>query len=280
MRKSLTKKKSIRKTRSLTKKSARKTRSLTKKKSARKTRSLKKKSARKTRSLTKKKSVRKTRSIKKRKRYAILFTMYIGDTKDRRDIYENRISRWLEESKDIDLYTVDSSNNYLFFDKKTNTATSKHFYDQRLHQFAFKQKKGFQSGNPSVPERNSIMEALEYFHKDFKKYDIVFKITGKYFIPQFDEKIRFNSIPKGTNIVLQNRRDTNGQNSEVIGIAPSIFEKIISQIDDEITFEEVLAGLRKNKQLYKIHRLPKLKLDAFTKRSDGSTLRYLFSSIV
>lgn len=225
-----------------------------------------------------KKSVRSARALKKRKRYAILFTMYIGDTKDRRDVYENRIARWLEESRDIDLYTVDSSNNYLFFDKKTNTATSKHFYDPRLHQFAFQQKKGFQSGNPSVPERNSMMEALDYFHKDFKKYDIVFKITGKYFIPHFDETINFDSIPKGTNVVVQNRRDTHGQNSEVIGMAPSIFKQIISQIDEEITFEEVLASLRKNKQLYKIHRLPKLKLDAFTKRSDGSTLRYLFSS--
>lgn len=217
------------------------------------------------------------KSNRPKKRYAILFSMYIGDTKERRDIYENRIGRWLEESKDIDLYTTDSSNNYLFFDKMTGKATSKHFYDPRLHQFAFQQKKGFQSGNPSVPERNAMLEALEHFNKEFKQYDIVFKITGKYFIPHFDEKINFDNIPKGTQIVFQNRTDTAGQNTEVIGFAPSVFKEIIVQIDDDTTIEELVAGINK-KKLYKTYRLPKLKLDAFTKRSDGSTLRYLFSS--
>jgi len=232
-----------------------------------------------TKSITKKSITKKskTKSITKKsksKSYCVLFTMYIGDTIERREIYENRIKRWLDETSGINFYIVDSSNNYLFFDKKTQTATSPYYFNPRLFQFSFKQKSGFKDGNPSVPERDSMLKALKHFWKDFKKYDIVFKITGKYFIPHFDKLVKFN---KDSDIILQNRTDTNGQNTEVIGFKPDIFGKVIRKINDDTTFEEVVAEINA-KKLYNTERLPKLKLDSFTKRSDGSTLRYLFAA--
>jgi hypothetical protein len=232
-------------------------------------------------SITKKSKTKKSKRITKKsitksksKSYCVLFTMYIGDTIERREIYENRIKRWLDETSGINFYIVDSSNNYLFFDKKTQTATSPYYFNPRLFQFAFKQKSGFKDGNPSVPERDSMLKALKHFWKDFKKYDIVFKITGKYFIPHFDKLVKFN---KDSDIILQNRTDTNGQNTEVIGFKPDIFGKVIRKINDDTTFEEVVAEINA-KKLYNTERLSKLKLDSFTKRSDGSTLRYLFTA--
>ena len=220
----------------------------------------------------------KTENKQCKSNYAVIFSMYIGEQKERRDVYENRVKRWLDETSCIDFYTTDSSNNYLFFDKKTGKPTSHYYNDPRLHQFAFQQDNKFQSGNPSVPERNALLKALEHFKNEFQKYRIVFKITGKYFIPNFDKLIKFESIPKDTQIVFQSRTDTNGQNTEVIGFAPAIFADVIKQINDDITIEALVAGINKRK-LYKTYRLPKLKLDAFTKRSDGSTLRYLFDAV-
>lgn len=219
---------------------------------------------------------RRSKSITKHQKYCILFTMYIGEQKERREIYENRIKRWLDNTN-IDLYTVDSSNNYLFYDKKTNLPTSNYFFNPRLHQYAFDQGTGFKNGNPSVPERNSMLKAIKKFEKEFKKYDIVFKITGKYFIPNFEKIILKANIPK-VEIVFQKRTDTNGQNTEIIGFSPHVFKEIIKQIDEDVTFEELVAKINR-KKLYKTFRLPKLPLDDFTKRSDGSTLRYLFRSI-
>ena len=111
----------------------------------------------------------KTENKQCKSNYAVIFSMYIGEQKERRDVYENRVKRWLDETSCIDFYTTDSSNNYLFFDKKTGKPTSHYYNDPRLHQFAFQQDNKFQSGNPSVPERNALLKALEHFKNEFQK---------------------------------------------------------------------------------------------------------------
>jgi len=232
-----------------------------------------KKSPKKSEVKSPKKVVKKSPSPARRK-FCILFTMYIGDTKERRDVYENRIARWLDESTGIDLYTVDSSGKELFLDDKTNLITSPHYFDPRLHQFSFKQPSAFQSGNPSMPEKRAMLKAIKHFKKEFSTYDIIFKITGKYFIPNFVNLIKFNTIPKDIDIVFQYRQETHGQNTEVIGFSPRIFESVVNRINDQKGFEDVVAEIRISKT-YRTHRLDKLPLDSFTKRSDGSILRYL-----
>jgi hypothetical protein len=202
-----------------------------------------------------------------KKRYCILLGMYIGTKPERRAIYENRAKKWLDNTS-IDIYTVDSSGELLF----TSDTDKKYFNHPRLHQYTFKQKGSQVMHGPSVAEKNSMIKAFKHFKKDFEKYEIVFKITGKYFIPTFEKVVDF---PEKVDMVFQYRRDTHGQNTEVIGFSPMVFKEIVTQINDDTTIEELSCSIRKGK-MYRTHRLPKMKLDQFTKRSDGSTLKYLF----
>jgi hypothetical protein len=133
--------------------------------------------------------------------------MYIGTTPERRDIYENRAKRWLDNTS-IEIYTVDSSGELLFTSKKDKT----YFNHPRLHQYTFKQEGSQVMKDPSVAEKNSMIKAFRHFKKDFENYEIVFKITGKYFIPTFEKVVDF---PKNVDLVFQYRTDTQGQNTEV-----------------------------------------------------------------
>ena len=188
----------------------------------------------------------------------ILLTMYIGDDIERKNIYENRVNRWLNETN-FDIFVVDSSGKYL-------NQTS-----PRLHQFSFKQESEFAKINPSEYEKDSILKALDYFGNDILKYDMIFKITGKYFIPGLERKIK--NIPSNAQIVLQNKTITHGQNTEIIGIRSDIINQIISQIIHK-SFEETIYNIVKSKK-YKCYRLPPLKLDNFVERGDGIILKKL-----
>ena len=214
----------------------------------------------------------------------ILLTMYIGNDESRRKIYENNVKRWLEETN-LEIFTVDSSGKYI---NQTNP---------RLHQFSFNQNTDFVASNPSIYEKNSILYALDYFCNDILKFDMIFKVTGKYFIPGIEKKFKY--IPSNAEIVLQNRTDTAwpyGQNTEIIGIRSDIIKKIISKINtfhkkfqdfkgdistiatnkynETSLFEKTIYNIV-NSGKYKCYRFHPLKLDTFSARGDGSVLKYL-----
>jgi len=198
-----------------------------------------------------------------RTKCCVLLTMYV---KNNKELYEKRVYRWLNDTN-LDIYIVDSSGIGI---------KQKH---ERLHQYVFKQDLEIGKYSVSVYEKNSILKAIKYFEEDFLNYNIVFKITGKYFIPDFEKII--TPIPNNIEIVLQNLRITHGQNTEIVGFKPEIIKEIIECIENDnffiSSFESVMYIINNNLSKYKKYRLPKIKLDDYTKRSDDSILYELYN---
>ena len=188
-----------------------------------------------------------------RTKCCVLLTMYV---KNNPEIYEKRVHKWLNNTN-LDIYIVDSSGIGI---------NQKH---ERLRQYIFEQESEFSNYSVSVCEKNSILKAIEYFEEDFLKYNIVFKITGKYFIPDFEEII--TQIPENIEVVLQKLTITHGQNTEIVGFKPEIIREIIEFITPDLSFEKTMYIINTLPK-YKKYRLPRLKLDDYTKRSDGSIL--------
>jgi hypothetical protein len=187
---------------------------------------------------------------------AILLTMYIGENNDRKNMYVKNIMDWLNKTN-IDIYTVNSSGEFL------------NINHPRLNQVAFIQNNN--SGNSSELERDSIIKANNYFN--FSKYDLVFKITGKYFLPDFENMIKY--IPSDAELVVQNQIvgsvDKLYQNSELVGFKPSLIEPLMKKIVGKL-FEQMLGDNMSN---YKTYKMRKLTIERKEKRGDGSVLNYL-----
>lgn len=195
--------------------------------------------------------------------FAVLLTMY--NSPDRYDMYENVVKKWLFETP-CEIYIVDSHG--------TGFPT---LQSQRLHVFSFRQNQP-SPGKPnffsnrwwwriSHLERDSILKAETHFRNDWSKYDLIFKITGKYFVPQFQDLVK-NYVPKDTEIVLQYSTAIWGQNSEIVGSKPYLIVPIVSRIQKFTSYESVLWKIAFEKK-YKISRLPSIHLENPVKRSDG-----------
>lgn len=181
--------------------------------------------------------------------------MYIGKNQKRLDIYLKNLKEWL--STGLDIYTVDSSgigidNNHPL-----------------LKNFKFSQQIPEIKENPSLTEKNSILRALDNF--DFSSYDLVFKVTGKYFSDDFLEMIKY--IPSDIDMVFQYQTNTHGQNSEIVGISPTLIKSICLKIDENNTFEQVLKKMYKSD--INIRRMKKLSIKYKIERRDGSILNFL-----
>lgn len=197
--------------------------------------------------------------IKNSAKCCILLTMYIKD--DRKDLYTDITNKWLNNTN-LDIYIVNSSGLTLDINHP------------RLKQFSFLQNSNFMNKDPSVVERDSILKAFEYFKDDFNDYDIIIKVTGKYFIPELENIIKY--IPNDTDIILQNQDITHGQNCELIGIAKHKIRDILSNIESHQPTEHILCMIRKYKSnIYKILKLPPLKIKNNVKRGDGLILKFL-----
>lgn len=201
----------------------------------------------------------------------ILLTMHIGNNDDRRQMYVHRVKRWLNETS-LDIYTVESSGELL---------NIKH---PRLYQYTFKQEEydpeSVEAVNKTILERNSILNAYNNFKEYFKNYDIIFKVTGKYFIPSLEKIIRH--IKPDCILLFQHLHNTKyeEQNTEITGYHSSILYEITNSIqkikktDYQPSYEKQIKTIQKHKT-YKTYRLPPLKLEEFTQRGDGSILKYL-----
>ena len=186
----------------------------------------------------------------------VLLTMYIGGNKERRDIYLHRIHRWLTNTS-FDIYSVESSGEQL------------DIQHPRFKQFSFIQDDKFK-GQTTALERNSILKAYEHFKSDFVKYDIVFKITGKYFIPSLESMTKH--IKPDTELLFQFVHTKYAQNTEITGYKTDILYDITHRINFDQIYETQMS---KMSDKYKTYRLFPLKLEDFTQRTNGSILTYL-----
>lgn len=206
------------------------------------------------------------KKVKNQIKACIILTMYIGNNKDRIKIYEENIEKWLKDTN-FDIYIVESSG-YDFGDLVRRLDS----YSNRLKIFVFTQENKIINNGPSIYEKNSLEKIYNYYKSDFKNYDIIFKITGKYYLPDLENIIEY--IPIDSEIILQYNELTHGQNSEIVGFKPDLLISVINKIDLLNTFEIVLKNL-KCPSSYKIYKLPKLYVNKLILRRDGSVLKYL-----
>lgn len=202
-----------------------------------------------------------TTPVQSNNTYCLLLTTY--NIPDRQHIYKNILEKWLKYTS-FTIFVVDSSGNKINIEHP------------RLHQFSFKQDTKYykHKGGPTQAEKNSIIKAIHFFNKKLLYYDIVFKITGKYFIPQLENLIQY--IPNDVDIIFQysNYNILKIQNSELVGIRTKKILNLMKLIENNMLFENMLYN-RIQDNRFKIYKLPKLEIENNIKRNDGSVLTYL-----
>lgn len=189
-------------------------------------------------------------------KFCVLLTMYCSP--ERYNMYYDVCIKWLINTN-LPIFVIDSYGNEpnLF-----NISSSK------LQIHSFKQKNKEVTSNPSVSEKESLLKALEFF--DFSEYDIIFKVTGKYYSSMLENFLPY--IPSDAQLIFQyNKSNTSEENSEVVGIKTTMFKQIIDKININTSFEMALKNI-KNLITY---RLPPLSIDKKVNRSDGSVLNFL-----
>ncbi len=160
---------------------------------------------------------------------ALIITMYIGNDKKRQKLYEKNILDWLKYTP-FKIYTVESSG------RKLN------INHERLHEFTYKQKHGHKP-RASLTEKYSILLLLEEY-PEIEHYKLVFKITGKYFCPNFMDE--YKNIPNGSNIILQNfSKNLDLENTECIGMNGNRIKDILSFIKEGNWFYELFYNIVK-----------------------------------
>lgn len=185
---------------------------------------------------------------------AILLTMH--GLPERRSMYSQVLSKWLNKTQ-LPIFIIDSAGNELF-----NENHSRPFKYHSFQQTDQRVSPGF--------EPQSLAKAFEFFENEFQNFDLICKITGKYFIADLEHLISF--ILDNAELVLQNRTDTLGQNSEIFMIKPSLFPKLLSS--QFVSTEEKLVDFNNQTSPQVIH-LPPLPIDNTFARNDGKILNWL-----
>jgi len=159
------------------------------------------------------------------------------------------------------IYLVDSNNRGLGIHNKRY---QEFLFDQSTQPYYDNAR-----NNATRLEKESILFALSKFR--FTEYDYVYKVTGKYFIPNFNV---LTKIKPGARFILQRQKPFGpiaSINSELVGFKTDILYDTIYNIPDHVSFEDYLYSI-----IYlSCQRLPKLKLNDTTPRGDGSILTSL-----
>ena len=179
---------------------------------------------------------------------------------------------WLNTG--IDIYLVDS-NNTGFNIKKNN-----------YYQYIFDQTKenSFnKNNNTSILEINALIKIINYYNLD-KKYDYIYKITGKYYFDEYD-KLNIN-MNENYDLIFQSSHNLawGWQNSELVGFKS---DKIIYYLNlilnhGDSGFERGLGWLKEDKN-NSFKMLDKIKINnyyGYVKRRDGQALKELFDEFL
>jgi len=187
-------------------------------------------------------------------RICLLLTIY-GE-RPRSAAYGATLAQWANRTA-LPLFVVDSAGIGLFADKST-----------RYQLCEFKQQAS--SGNASVAERESILRAAKQFSSEFAGYDLICKVTGKYWVPGLEDALRY--VPADADVLLQHRTDCWGQNTELLAVRPALLVPLMLGVGDHME-----RGVQQfvKKSALRVYRLPPLRLEQPVHRSDGSVLNYV-----
>ena len=194
----------------------------------------------------------------------IILTTYINSN-EKENMYLERVKKWLKTG--IDIYLVDSNNKGL-------PIVDNHYYEYLFDQSKEDYYKS--KNNSSILEINSLIKIINYYQLT-KKYDYIYKITGKYFIKEYK---KLYILPKEKyDIINQHRSRKNWNNSEIVGFNSSKIINLLNYIlnINDGGFEKGLGSLKKYKNLKikKLQPLTVVKCSYFAKRNKGDTLYIL-----
>lgn len=198
-------------------------------------------------------------------RCCIMLTTYA--TPERVGEYKTVLQNWLRANMQVPIYVVDSAGLNLL---RAN-AGEKYTY------VCFQQPPDtLKRSGPSLLERASIYRLL-CEHPEIAEMDMVFKVTGKYFIPGMDAIIA--RVPPDTDMVLQHRRAFayHSQNTEVVGMRPFLLLRTLSRVTGTNSWEKTTATEIHRCVNLKVVRLRKIRIAAEhrVRRSNRSILTYL-----
>ena len=201
-------------------------------------------------------------------RTVILLTM-CADSDEKIMMYKNVLTHWLKSSNFV-IYTVDSSGSNAF-SSSTNS---------RWIPFSFQQDSS--KKDTSSLEIDSILKAYESFKVQWNSVDLVFKVTGKYFLPDLELVTKY--VSEDTNLILQHTHKvfpfigTFHQNSEIFGIKPILIPNFAKHFRTRKNWynwyiENSLASY----VIPGTYRLPRLEVSPLTKypRRSGNILYWL-----
>lgn len=213
-------------------------------------------------------------------KFAILLTccvkpLYLTkkDYKERKKLYLNVIDKWLNETS-LEIYCVDSSN----YDFKI-----KH---PRFHMYSFMYKNKDADIGKTYGEVKSILNAYEYFKKQWKKDNLTYiiKITGRYYLESLEKWVKRKKY-SNRDLWTQQEKDLpilhylanfilgDWTNSEIFVCKISKLSNMFCKYDKSLVMERHLYNLTCK---YNSSKLPPLKNTLKSKRGgDKLFLKYL-----
>jgi hypothetical protein len=188
-------------------------------------------------------------------RICLLLTIY-GEPQ-RSAAYGQVLAQWANHTA-LPLFVVDSAGVGLFDGNNSSR--------YQIHQF----KQQHSGRSPSVTERDSLFRAAKHFAAEFAGYDLICKVTGKYWVPGLEDALRY--VPAGTELLLQHRTDCWGQNTELLAVKPALLVPLLLSVGKHL--ERNVQQFVKDSSP-RLCRLPPLRLEQPVRRSDGSVLNYV-----
>ena len=186
----------------------------------------------------------------------LLLTMHC--TPQKSEMYLNVLNLWLSQSN-FCIFTVDSAN-FPPLRQSNHPRWKALSFDQGLDSLACYSKLEF----------SAIARAERYF--DWKNYDLVIKLTGKYFLPGLEDAVSL--IPSGAKLVVQKRHNflVKYQNSELYAFSIGYGEALMEQFNVKGAEQTLYDFSRKSKHCF---RFPSLEITTEYARGDGSILKTL-----
>lgn len=197
-------------------------------------------------------------------RACIILTAYA--TPKRIPMYTNILQQWINDNVKTRIYVIDSAGLNLLADV---TRQGKYTY------VCFQQPTTLpQKNRPSLTERTSL-ERLMLERPEILQYDMCFKITGKYFVPNMDAIIA--RVPHGTDMVLQYTHTRKAENTECIGTTPTVLQRVLRRVKKNTTLEHAVIHEIKHTPNLKRYRLQPVPIPYSNrvKRANLTTLEYL-----
>jgi hypothetical protein len=187
----------------------------------------------------------------------LLLTMHC--TPEKSSMYMNVLNLWLNKTN-LMIYTVDSANYPALRESSHPRWRALSFNQGSVSLKCY-----------SILELDAVAKAERHF--DWRSYDIIFKLTGKYYLPGLEEAIQH--VPKEAQLVFQKRNTfiIKYQNSELYGFRNGDAEKMKLEFNPKGAEQSLYERGQKIKN--GCYRLPTLRVETQNPRGDGSILKHL-----